>query len=136
MEIKKWKNGSSHVAIVLDHDEYSLLRNILMQSRENHCPGDGTCNGHAWKVMSEICRLPFNELMEFPPMMVYPGGGESDRITINLNGHDYTDFQELLEHWMKEWNKSENIVEIAIADAIINAKWGQLWDGEKVVFEI
>jgi hypothetical protein len=135
MEIKRWKKNSSHVAIVLDRDEFSLFRTALMKSKKDHWPGDGTCNGHSYKVVNEICRMSFEEWMESPDM-VSPGYGDSEKITVNLNGHDYTDFQDSLKIWKEEWNKSENIVEIAIAETIVNAGWGRLMEGEKVVFEV
>jgi hypothetical protein len=135
MEIKRWKKNSSHVVIILDNDEFSLFRMALMKSKKNHWPGDGTCNGHSYTVVNEICRMTFEEWMEFPKM-ICPGDGDSEKISINLNGHDYTDFQDALKFWKEEWNKSENIVEIAIAETIINAGWMPLMDGEKVVFEI
>ena len=135
MEIKRWKKNSSHVVIVLDHDEFSLFRLALMKSKKEHWPGDGTCNGHSYTVVNEICRITFEEWMESPDM-VSPGEGDSEKISINLNGHDYTDFQDSLKIWKEEWNKSENIVEIAIAETIVNARWGRLMEGEKVVFEV
>ena len=101
MTIKGWKKGSSHVVMILDQDEFYFFRLALMKSKKDHWPGDGTCNGHAYTVVNEICRMSFDEWMG-SPKMVSPGEGRADRITINLNGHDYTDFQDTLKVWKEE----------------------------------
>ena len=120
MEIKGWKKNSGRIAIVLDHDEFDLLRGILMQSKENHYPGDGTCNGHSYMVVNEICRMSFDEWMG-SPKMICPGDGRADRITINLNSHDYTDFQELLENWFGGCQTDDAAG--VIVGKIISTKW-------------
>lgn len=108
--------------MILDQDEFHFFRLALMKSKKDHWPGDGTCNGHSYAVVNEICRMSFDEWMG-SPKMVSPGEGRADRITINLNGHDYTDFQDTLKLWKEEWDKDDNCIAIALAEEIINAGW-------------
>ena len=122
MTIKGWKKGSSHVVMILDQDEFYFFRLALMKSKKDHWPGDGTCNGHAYTVVNEICRMSFDEWMG-SPKMVSPGEGRADRITINLNGHDYTDFQDTLKVWKEEWDKDGDCIAIALAEEIVNTGW-------------
>jgi hypothetical protein len=122
MTIKGWKKGSSHVVMILDQDEFYFFRLALMKSKKDHWPGDGTCNGHAYTVVNEICRMSFDEWMG-SPKMVSPGEGRADRITINLNGHDYTDFQDTLKVWKEEWDNDGDCIAIALAEEIVNAGW-------------
>lgn len=122
MTVRGWKKGSSHVVMILDHDEFHFFRLALMRSKKDHWPGDGTCNGHSYTVVNEICRMSFDEWMG-SPKMVSPGEGRADRITINLNGHDYTDFQDTLKAWKEEWDKDDDCIAIALAEEIVNAGW-------------
>ena len=119
MEIKGWKKKSGDVLIVLNEQEFSAFRSRLMMEKKNHWPGDGTCNGHSYTVVNAICRMSFEEWMMYPKM-IYPGEGRADRITIHLNSHDYTDFQELLENWFE---RTDDDPATAIAGKIISTSW-------------
>ena len=63
--------------------------------------------------------MSFDEWMMYPKM-IYPGEGRADRITIHLNSHDYTDFQELLENWFE---RTDDDPATAIAGKIISTSW-------------
>ena len=96
MTIRGWKKGSSHVVMILDQDEFYFFRLALMKSKKDHWPGDGTCNGHAYTVVNEICCMSFDEWMG-SPKMVSPGEGRAD--------------------------KDGDCIAIALAEEIVNAGW-------------
>lgn len=122
MTIKGWKKGSSNVLMILEKDEFDFFRQALMKSKRDHWPGDGTCNGHSYSVVTKICVSTFDDWMD-SIWTICPGDARADRITIRLNGHDYTDFQDTLKVWKEEWDKDDDCIAIALAEEIVNAGW-------------
>ena len=128
MEVRGWSRDSGTVVIVLNKMEFDYLRGLLLELKDSHCPGDGTCNAKAFNVVTEICRERFEEVV-YTNKILIPGEARNDKVSIVLDSHTYVDFQELLEKWTAnlEYSKKK-IPAIAVVSGICSRTWGSILD--------